>query len=556
MGARQGHEATAGPQSSRTQEGPAEERLPQAPMSQSGVTADILGPSEEHLSDDADPDDLVPEIRTDAFEQDVEQEVASARTSPPLRRILAVVDGIAIGIGWVVAFAVGFFLGEPRFGPVTAGAQTVLMLGAGALLLSANGLYRRRICAIRSAEIARVGLTSLGLAVGTVVVLASVGREAAVLAGFAGGVTWFTLLNMERGLLREWIHGRRASGDFGAPVLVIGGSASSTLSTATFLDEHPVLGFAVRGVACPSPAARDGDRFPWVDAGEDLLAQANELDVSGVVIDAGSMTGEQISEVVRQLSSTALHVHINSGLSGVDSRRITVSAMADETFLHVAPLGLSRRQVVAKRFVDVTLGSLALALLSPILAVSALLVWAYDRGPIFYRQERVGLNGERFMLFKLRSMVVDADAKLAELQAENSRSGPLFKMANDPRITPFGRFLRSSSIDEIPQLFNVLEGTMSLVGPRPALPAEVAQFDDRLNQRLTVKPGVTGLWQVEARDLSSFDLYRRYDLLYVQSWSLPLDLAIIARTAVVVGMRGIRSLVPARVRRGSATVLE
>lgn len=270
------------------------------------------------------------------------------------------------------------------------------------------------------------------------------------------------------------------------------------------------------------------------------------------------MTGDQISDVVRELASSALHVHINSGLRGVDSRRISISSMADETFMHVAPPSLSRHQVVAKRIVDVTIGSLSLVALSPLLVVSALIVWAYDRGPIFYRQERVGLNGERFKLFKLRSMVVDADAKLAELQADNQRSGPLFKLAHDPRVTPFGRFLRASSIDEIPQLFNVLEGTMSLVGPRPALPAEVAQFDDRLNQRLTVKPGVTGLWQVEARDLPSFDLYRRYDLLYVQSWSVPLDLAIIARTAVVVGMRGLRAVVPARLRlRGrGAVVLE
>lgn len=481
-----------------------------------------------------------------------------SNSSPPLRRILALVDGTAVLLGWLTALATVYLLGEITFGPLTVIAQTVVILGGGAFLLSANGLYRRRVCAIRSAEVARIGLASLGLAGMTVAVLATTGREAALLAGLVGGLTWMSLLTFERGLLREWIHGRRAGGDFGAPVLVIGGDAASTLGTASFLDEHPVLGFVVRGVACPSPDTRENGRFPWVDAADDLLRQAHELDVSGVVVDAGSMTGDQISDVVRELASSALHVHINSGLRGVDSRRISISSMADETFMHVAPPSLSRHQVVAKRIVDVTIGSLSLVALSPLLVVSALIVWAYDRGPIFYRQERVGLNGERFKLFKLRSMVVDADAKLAELQADNQRSGPLFKLAHDPRVTPFGRFLRASSIDEIPQLFNVLEGTMSLVGPRPALPAEVAQFDDRLNQRLTVKPGVTGLWQVEARDLPSFDLYRRYDLLYVQSWSVPLDLAIIARTAVVVGMRGLRAVVPARLRlRGrGAVVLE
>lgn len=167
----------------------------------------------------------------------------------------------------------------------------------------------------------------------------------------------------------------------------------------------------------------------------------------------------------------------------------------------------------------------------------------------------MGLNGEHFKLYKLRTMVVDAEAKKAELEAQNARTGPLFKVAHDPRITPFGRFLRASSLDEVPQLFNVLEGTMSLVGPRPALPDEVAQFDDKLIERLRVKPGVTGLWQVEARDLPSFDLYRRYDLLYVQNWSVGVDLALIARTAAVVGLRSITAVLPHK-RHEAQNVME
>ena len=476
--------------------------------------------------------------------------------SPPLRSILIGVDAVAIVLGWVAAFATGFFLGDPTFGPLTAIAQTVFMLGAGGLLLSANGLYRRRICAIRSAEVARIGRTSLVLAVATVVILASVGRDSAIVAGVVGGLTWFSLLTFERGLLREWIRGRRATGDFRAPVLVIGGDLRATYETADFLDEHQFLGFEVRGIVCP-PAEGAGDgHFRWLGPPTDLVEHARRAGASGLVLDAGSLTGNEVSDIAQLLATTPLHVHINTGLRGIETRRISVSSLADETFLHVAPLGLSRRQVVAKRLVDVAIGGIALLALSPVLVLSTLIVWAYDRGPIFYRQERVGLDGERFTLFKLRSMVVDADARLAELKEENGRDGPLFKMAHDPRITPFGRFLRASSIDEIPQLLNVLEGTMSLVGPRPALPAEVAQFDDHLNQRLTVKPGVTGLWQVEARDLPSFDLYRRYDILYVQNWSIGLDLAIIARTAAVVGMRAVRSVIPSRGSGREQTVLD
>jgi lipopolysaccharide/colanic/teichoic acid biosynthesis glycosyltransferase len=138
-------------------------------------------------------------------------------------------------------------------------------------------------------------------------------------------------------------------------------------------------------------------------------------------------------------------------------------------------------------------------------------------------------------------MVVDAEAKLAELQAANERSGPLFKMTRDPRITPIGHFLRRTSIDELPQLLDVLRGDLSLVGPRPALPAEVAEFDEQLLGRLKVRPGITGLWQVEGRDKASFDVYRRLDLFYVENWSFALDVAILLDSVPAVLGRGLRS---------------
>ena len=458
---------------------------------------------------------------------------------------------VVVVVGWLIAFGVAYSTGDVVFGPLTAIAQTVMMLGTGALLLSASGLYRRRICAVRSVEVTRVGRVSLGLAAVTVVVLASVGREAAVLAGVFGGVSWFLLLSMERGVLREWINGRRATGDFGASVLVVGGAAASTMQTARFLADNPVLGFEVSGVACPAshqPSRQLDPAFPWFGGSDDVVDQVRRSGASGVVLDASSLSGDELNRVVQRLESTGVHVHISSGLRGIDARRLSISPLADETFLHVAPFGLTRRQVIAKRAVDVAGATTALVLLSPVLLVSSLLIVLQDRGPVLFRQERIGKDGERFKLFKLRTMVKDAERLRAQLEAGNERTGPLFKLGHDPRVTRVGRFLRASSIDEVPQLFNVLEGTMSLVGPRPALPDEVAQFDDQLTARLTVKPGVTGLWQVEARDLPSFDLYRRYDLLYVQNWSLGLDLAITARTVAVVGLRAGRALLPARFR--------
>jgi lipopolysaccharide/colanic/teichoic acid biosynthesis glycosyltransferase len=177
-----------------------------------------------------------------------------------------------------------------------------------------------------------------------------------------------------------------------------------------------------------------------------------------------------------------------------------------------------------------------------VLAVAAILIKARDRGPVFFRQTRIGRDGEPFTVLKLRTMCADAEARLEEVKALNERSGPLFKMEHDPRVTPVGRILRATSIDELPQLFNVLSGRMSLVGPRPALPDEVATFDAELLGRLQVRPGITGLWQVEARDNPSFDSYRRLDLFYVENWSLLLDIVVLIDTVPAVIERAVTVL--------------
>jgi lipopolysaccharide/colanic/teichoic acid biosynthesis glycosyltransferase len=152
---------------------------------------------------------------------------------------------------------------------------------------------------------------------------------------------------------------------------------------------------------------------------------------------------------------------------------------------------------------------------------------------VFFRQRRIGKDGELFTIYKFRTMTVDAELRLAELEAENEADGPLFKIRNDPRATRVGRFLRRFSIDEIPQLFNVLRGEMSMVGPRPALPSEAAKWAPRLRQRLMVKPGLTGMWQVNGRSNTTFDEYERLDLYYVDNWSLITDMIIILRTVPV-----------------------
>ena len=186
--------------------------------------------------------------------------------------------------------------------------------------------------------------------------------------------------------------------------------------------------------------------------------------------------------------------------------------------------------LVAKRLLDIVGSGLGLVLLSPLLLTTALVMLVREGSPILFRQERVGLHGRPFTIYKFRTMVPGAEEQLDEVQHLNERSGVTFKARNDPRVTPFGRWLRKTSIDELPQLWNVLTGSMSLVGPRPPLPNEVAEYDVWHRRRLSMKPGITGLWQVEARHEPDFDRWVEHDLIYIDGWSMWLDLKILAKT--------------------------
>jgi len=192
--------------------------------------------------------------------------------------------------------------------------------------------------------------------------------------------------------------------------------------------------------------------------------------------------------------------------------------------------GQREAALIAKRVLDVIGASVGLVLLSPLLLATSLLIRLRDGSPVLFRQTRIGLHGRPFTIYKFRTMVVDAEQQLDEIQHLNERDRVAFKATNDPRMTPIGRWLRKTSIDELPQLWNVLNGTMSLVGPRPPLPREVAEYDIWHRRRLSMKPGITGLWQVEARHEADFDRWVERDLIYIDSWSFWLDLKILLKT--------------------------
>lgn len=187
-----------------------------------------------------------------------------------------------------------------------------------------------------------------------------------------------------------------------------------------------------------------------------------------------------------------------------------------------------------KRFFDICLSSAALLVLSPLLLVIAILIYLEDKGPVIYSQTRIGKDGRAFKLYKFRSMCVDADEKLKDLQELNERDGPVFKIKNDPRVTKVGKFIRKTCIDELPQLVNIIKGDMSIVGPRPPLPNEVEQYNSYQKQRLLVVPGLTCYWQIQKGEETTFDEWVELDLKYIKERSILLDFRLILLTFKVI----------------------
>lgn len=258
--------------------------------------------------------------------------------------------------------------------------------------------------------------------------------------------------------------------------------------------------------------------------------------VSGIdvvlFVGGGVGSAQAMRRAAWALESTGASIMLVPSLTDVSSDRIRVRPAAGLPFVELEGPRAHVATRVLKRSFDVVGSSLLIVLTSPFLAGGAFAVWRHDRGPVLFRQGRVGRDGEVFQCLKLRSMVVDADALVVTMSTENKHSDDhvLFKVERDPRITPPGRFIRRFSIDELPQLFNVFRGEMSLVGPRPPLPREVARYDEDARRRLAVRPGMTGLWQVSGRSDLSWEDSVRLDLYYVDNWSVLQDLVILSRT--------------------------
>lgn len=354
-------------------------------------------------------------------------------------------------------------------------------------------------------------------------------RSFILLALPAGGVALF----ISRILWRQWLCLHRQRGHLSSRVLIVGSEVTTSHVTAD-LRRHPEAGYHVVGALVTTRGADRsllGDIPVW--SGADALIDAVKWCHADTVIvtDGHGLPPAKLRELSWSLEPGRQHLVMAPSLTDIAGPRIHARPVAGLPLVHVETPRYEGADRFVKRTFDVCASAGLLAVLSVPLGIVALLVVLTSPGGLFFSHERIGKNGHPFRMLKFRSMRANADSELATLlQAQGSEDKPLFKIENDPRITRIGGFLRRYSIDEIPQLINVLKGDMSLVGPRPQVAKEVALYDHAAARRLFVKPGMTGLWQVSGRSNLGWEESVRLDLFYVENWSLTADVAILART--------------------------
>jgi len=342
------------------------------------------------------------------------------------------------------------------------------------------------------------------------------------------------LLLAGRWCARRWLVRQRECGRLSDQVLLVGDQADlSPLITA--LHRTASAGYNVTGVCTDDSGGVRIGGVPVVGGCSDAVVRAMEMNVDVVAVSSSSGLGsEGLRRLGWALEGTDIDLVVAPGIMDVAGPRVMTRPVQGLPLIHVEAPTFVGPQLVFKRTADRVGAAIGLVLLAPVLALIALLIVLDDRGPVFFAQERTGRDGRPFKLVKFRSMAVDAEARLAQLMAQNEGSGPLFKLKDDPRVTKVGAFIRKYSLDELPQLINVVRGEMSLVGPRPPLPREVAEYEDATHRRLLVKPGMTGLWQISGRSDLSWEEAVRLDLYYVENWTPLLDLMILWRTVRVV----------------------
>lgn len=463
------------------------------------------------------------------------------RTAPPGRRAdparRATYNKIAVAVADLVTMAVSLWTAtlawEITFDGNAAEARRYLGLGIlslplWSLVFAARRLYVARFF-LRFADEARrlVAAVSTG-AIGVALLAYLADRELARGWWLLAWTHALVFMLVERSVVRAVFRRMRRSRRLQRPVVVVGLNQEG-VELSRMLHDDPSLGYEVIGFVDDLPT-HVVDGAPLLGRVDDTLEAVRRVDAQGVIIAATALDMGTSNKLIRELVDAGIHVQLSSTLRDIASYRLTVQPLGRFPVVYVEPVVRNGWRRHAKRAFDLVLAVGGLLVTAPVIGVAAIAIKATSAGPVLFKQTRVGRDGEPFEVLKLRTMVIDAEERLAALRDQSQADGPLFKMEDDPRVTRAGRILRKLSIDELPQLWNVVRDEMSIVGPRPALPGEVDQWSPELFQRLRVKPGITGMWQVNGRSSASFAEYVRLDLYYVDNWSLVNDLVIVAKT--------------------------
>jgi exopolysaccharide biosynthesis polyprenyl glycosylphosphotransferase len=411
--------------------------------------------------------------------------------------------------------------------PTLAIYGTPILIGLVWLaFLAMRGSYDQRIVGLGTEEIRRVvsaTLYTFAIVAGTsYLIRADISRAYAFVSLPLGLV----LITAMRFYWRGWLYRQRSKGRFTFRTVVVGDNVSRT-ELAQRLERDSFTGYLVVG-EFGEPVQGGETESQWFD---DLLRLLDQSQAAAVAL---APSAEISSETIRQLAwlieARGIELLVAPAIMDVAGPRLTVRPAAGLPLLHLDQARLSRPQRISKRSLDLVGSITLIALLSPLMLITALSVRLTSTGPVIYRQIRIGRGGREFTMLKFRTMKVGANAEREQLRAQHGIATPMFKLTKDPRITKAGRFLRRWSLDELPQLFNVVGGSMSLVGPRPHPLDDVNRYEFTAYRRLALKPGMTGLWQVEGRSDLDWSEALQLDIYYVETWSLAGDLVLLSRT--------------------------
>lgn len=407
-----------------------------------------------------------------------------------------------------------------------------LILAAWVLVLALFGAYQRDLFGAGTDEYKRVVNGSLAAAslagVGCYLAKFPLSRGFFLLAFLTG----IPSLMLGRWALRRALHGARRRGSLRQRAVIVG-TRVHVDEIAAILRRESWLGYEVVGALTPEHDLAEETRagIPVLGNADDVPASMRIAEADVIFFAGGSVgSSHQFRKTLWELERDNVSVIVAPSVTNISSERMTVRPVGGLPLIHVDAPTWSDATRWGKRTFDLAGSAVFLLLFLPLLLFVGVRIKSHDRGSVLFRQTRIGRNGEQFECLKFRTMCEDAEERLAGLYAETGHADGLFKMENDPRITAPGRWLRRYSIDELPQLINVLKGQMSLVGPRPPLPIEAAAYDLDTTRRLHVRPGMTGLWQVSGRSDLTWDETVRLDLYYVDNWSMLQDLVILART--------------------------